>query len=108
MSNPRQPFGSRRAPANWGRGVAFLQFLARKLLSLIVGAYVEDVFCSEFCAIAKSGFWAPKRLCALLGFNTSDRKDQRPSTRMHLLGAEVSRFDNSIRTRATDERALKL
>ena len=103
-----QPFGSRRAPANWGRVVTFLQFLARKLLSLIVGAYVDDVFCTEGRAIAKSGFWAFKRLCALLGFNTSDKKDQRPSTQMHLLGAEVTLFDYSIRTRATDERAIKL
>ena len=57
-----QPFGSRRAPANWGRGVTFLQFLARRLLPLVMGAYVDDVFCSESNYMAKSGFRVFKRL----------------------------------------------
>ena len=103
-----QPFGSRRAPANWGRVVTFLQFLARRLLSLVVGAYVDDVFCSEGGFLAKSGFWAFKRLCAILGLITSDRKDQPPSTSMHLLGAEVTLMKQAIRTSATTERAQKL
>ena len=103
-----QPFGSRRAPANWGRVVTFLQFLARRLLSLVVGAYVDDVFCSEGGFLAKSGFWAFKRLCAILGLITSDRKDQPPSTSMHLLGAEVTLLKQAIRTSATTERAQKL
>ena len=33
-----QPFGSRRAPANWGRVVVSIQFLALRLLSLVAGA----------------------------------------------------------------------
>ena len=103
-----QSFGSRRAPANWGRVVSFLQFLARMLLSLAVGAYVDDVFCSESRFLAKSGFWAFERLCSLLGFNTSDRKDQIPSACMHLLGAEVTLLKNAVRTHSTDERARKL
>ena len=70
---PPQPFGSRRAPANLGRVVTFLQFLARVLLSLAVEAYVEDVFSPEINYLANSGFWASKRMCSLLGFNTSGR-----------------------------------
>ena len=88
--------------------MTFLQFLARSLLSLVVGAYVDDVFCSGSSFLAKSGFWASKRLCPLLGFNTSDRKDQIPAARMHLLGAEVTLLKNAVRARATDERAGKL
>ena len=103
-----QPFGSRRDPANWGRVVSLLQFLARRLLSLVVGAYVDDVFCSESSLLVRSGFWAFKRLCALLGFVTSDRKDQRPSMKMHLLGAEVTLLEQAIRTSATTERTQKL
>ena len=57
-----QPFRSRRAPSNWGRVVAFLQFLARVLLSLAVGAYVEDAFCSDSNYLVRSGFWAFRRL----------------------------------------------
>ena len=103
-----QPFGSRRAPANWGRVVMFLQFLARVLLPLAAGAYFDDVFCSDGRSLAKCGFWAFKRLCALLGFRTSDRKNQPPSVKMHLLGAEVSPLRDSIRTSATFERDRKL
>ena len=103
-----QPFGSRRAPANWGRVVTFLQFLARRLLSLVVGAYVDDVFCAESIYLAKSGFWAPKRLCALLGFVTSDRKDQPPSAKMHLLGAEVTLLKQATQKNATAGRSHKL
>ena len=33
-----QPFGSRRAPANWGRVVTFIQFPAKELQALTVGA----------------------------------------------------------------------
>ena len=103
-----QPFGSRRAPANWGRMVTFLQFSVRDLLSLAAGAYVVDVFFSESKVLARSGFWAFKRLCALLGFNTSGRKGQPPSASMHLLGAEVSLLSGAICTRATDARVQKL
>ena len=103
-----QPFGSRRAPANWGRVVTSLQFLARRLLSLVVGAYVDDVFCSESSFLAKSRFWAFKRLCALLGFITSDRKDQPPSAKMHLLGADVTLLEHAAQTCATIERPRKL
>ena len=69
-----QPFGSRLAPANWGSAVTPLQFSARMLLPLAVGAYVGDVFCAESSFRAKSGFWATGRLPALLGSNSSDRK----------------------------------
>ena len=41
-----QPFGSRRAPANWGKVVTFIQFVARRLLHLMVGAFVDDAYCA--------------------------------------------------------------
>ena len=75
-----QPFGSRRAPANWGRVVTFIQFIAREILSLAVAAFVDDVFCDEPASAQTSGFWAFKRLSGLIGFFTSDKKDQRPTT----------------------------
>ena len=103
-----QPFGSRRAPSNWGRVVSFLQFLARMLLSLAVGACVDDVFFFESSLLVRSGFRAFKRLCALLGFATSGRKGQKHSTKTHLLGAEVTLMGQAIRTSTTAERAQKL
>ena len=42
-----QPAGSRRDPSNWGRVVTFIQFIARELLTLVVGDFVDDVFCAE-------------------------------------------------------------
>ena len=71
-----QPFGSRMALANWGRVVTFLQFLARMLLSIAVGEYVDDVFGSESSFLAKSGFWAFGRLS--------------PPTRIQYFGPEGS------------------
>ena len=68
-----QPYGSRRAPANWGRVATFLQFLARVLLSLAAVAYVGDVYSSESNYMEKSGLWAFGRLCSLLGFNAAGR-----------------------------------
>ena len=103
-----QPFGSRRAPANWGRVVTFIQFAALRLLNLVVGAFVDDVFCAEGAKIAKSGFWAFKQLCILLGFLTSNKKDQPPSTGITLLGADVTIFPTGIRAKASDQRVCRL
>ena len=79
-----QPFGSRRAPANWGRVVTFLQFSARVLPSLVVGAYAGDVFLRREQLPRTIGFLAFKRLFSLLGFNTSDRKNKHPSAAMRI------------------------
>ena len=45
-----QPFGSRRAPANWGRVVTSLQFVADEILHVATGAFVDDVFLSNHIA----------------------------------------------------------
>ena len=74
----------------------------------MVGAYVDDVFCSESSLLVRSGFRAFKRLCALLGFATSDRKGQKHSKKMHLLGADVTLLEQAIRTSTTAGRAQKL
>ena len=103
-----QPFGSRRSPSNWGRVVKFIQFVARKMLHLAVGAFVADVYCAEGAAIAKSGPWAFKHLCRLLGFVTSDKKDQAPSISLALLGAEISLSRDAIRAQASTQRVLKI
>lgn len=90
-----QPLGSRRPPANWGTVVTPLQFLARTLLTPVVGAYVDDVSPREINYLARSGFCAPKHLCAQLGFTTSGRKGRPPSASMRFLGAEVSLLKNA-------------
>ena len=44
-----------------------------------------------------SGLWAFKQLCEIIGFPTSAKKDQPPSTQMVLLGADVSLHDTHTR-----------
>ena len=100
------PFGSRRAPANMSRVVTFVQFLALKLLYIAVGAFVDDVYCAANITIAKSGLWAFKQLCLLIGFNTSGNKDQAPSSDLSLLGAEVSLLHDAIRAQAGRQRGV--
>ena len=92
-----QPFGSRHAPANWTRVVAFLQFLAIELLFLAVVAFLDDVICAERNAVFQSGFWAFKRLCAILGFATSCKNDQPPCAIMVLLGDDIQLPGHGIR-----------
>ena len=99
-----QPFGSRRAPANWGRVVTFLQFVAGEILRVTTGAFVDDVFCVESHRIAMSGFWAFKQLRLLIGSPTSDKKDQPPSTEAVLLGADVSIRETHAQSQISDER----
>ena len=103
-----QPFGSRRAPANWGRVVTCVQFVALKQLYLAVGSFLYDVYCAGNIAIDKSGFWAFDQICRLVGFNTSGKKGQAPSSDLSLLGAEVSLLRDAVRSQPGRQRVLKL
>ena len=84
-----QPFGSSRFPANWGGVVTSIQFIAKELLALTVGAFADDVYCAEPLGAAMSGLRASKRLAKLLGPPTSDKKDQPPNNSLPLLGSVV-------------------
>ena len=101
-----QPFGSRSAPKNWGRVITCLQFLASKLFRLNVSAYVDDVFTGEPSSYVESGFRAFKTLSALVGFHTSDKKDQPPSTSIRVLGANVTVVEAGLRVEADEGRKL--
>ena len=91
-----QPFGSRRATTNWGRVVTFIQFIAKELLALTVGAFADDLYCAEPRGTASSGFWAFKKITKLLGSPTSDKKDQPPGKDLVLLGALIRLDDDSF------------
>ena len=103
-----QPFGRSRAPANWGRVVTFVQFLAKRLLFLALGAFVDDVYCAEPASLATSGFRAFERLADLLGFPASDKKDQPPNTSLVLLGALISIDKESFCASARPDRISKI
>ena len=68
-----QPFASRRAPANWGRVVKSLQFVAIKLLYLAADALAGDVYCAENANVAQSGS-GPLNSCAALSASTRPTK----------------------------------
>ena len=103
-----QPPGSRRAPANWGRVVTFIQFLAFRLLQLAVGDFADDVYCTESARLARSGFWPFRKKSRLLGFNTSAKKGQEPAGSITLLGAVVFLSSTAICARASEQRITKL
>ena len=74
-----QPFGSRRAPANWGRLTQFVAFVLTKIYRIWVGLYADDVFCVEpegTIAPAKS---AIKSLREVLGMGIDPDKEVGPA-----------------------------
>ena len=60
-----QPFGAKRAPANWARVTAFLRWLAARLFGIALFVYVDDCFTVEPVSTINSAFWAVKELFAL-------------------------------------------
>ena len=102
-----QPFGSARAPANWGRVTKFIQHVLKKLFGVTVFVYVDDVFAVEpmiTCGSAHEVFTAA---CELLGFELSTGKSQPPSAAIYLLGAELAfdtfEFTARLPTRRRDD-----
>ena len=84
-----QPFGSRRAPANWARVTQFVAFVLRKLYRIWIGVYVDDVFCLEPDSTIVSAQLAIKDLCRILGLQLAPDKEIAPTISAMLLGAEV-------------------
>lgn len=103
-----QPFGSRRAPSNWGMVVTFFQFVARELLFLTLGAFAGDVYGVEPAMTAGVGFGAVKQLGAISGFNTSKKDGPPPGIRMVLLGADVPLRENFAQADSRPDRITKL
>ena len=88
--------------------MTFIQYIAKELLALTVGAFVDDVYCAEPVGTAMSGFWAFKRLTALLGFPTSDKKDQPPNNELVLLGALIELKGDAFCAMARPDRISKI
>ena len=60
-----QPFGSPRAPANWGRATAFAQWVLASLFDVYLAKYVDDCYSVEpsltafFCHVHRQGCVCP-------------------------------------------------
>ena len=85
-----------------------MRFLDLELLALTVAAFAGDVFAAEPASTATSGFWAFKRLARLIGFPTSDKKDQPPTTSLLLLGAQGALWTSAFRAAARPGRIDKI
>ena len=85
-----QPFGARRAPANWGRVTAFAQWVLAKFCFVFLAKYVDDCFTTEPAGACHSAFETVKSVCGLLGFPLEDKKEWAPAATINLLGASIS------------------
>ena len=102
MANLRtQPFGRRRAPANWARVATFLQFVKREIFVLWIGVFVDDCFRAESQSTIASSLWVVRELCSLLGLELAHPKEQPPCDVIDLLGATVRFGRNEVTAELT-------
>ena len=85
-----QPFGSRRAPANWGRVAAFAQWALSTFFCVYLAKYVDDCFATAPESTCSSAFLAVKGVCEILGFPLEEKKECLPAPTIDILGATVS------------------
>ena len=88
-----------------GGFVTCIQFVPRELPQVATGAFAGDVFRIDALRSSTSAFGPFGRICEILGFPTSSKKDQRPSNQMALLGANVSLRGNHVLECAMTDRA---
>ena len=62
-----QPFGSRRAPANWARVTQFLKWCLEQLCGIVLAVYVDDCHATEPKTTAGSALDTILQLCEILG-----------------------------------------
>ena len=103
-----QPFGSRRAPANWGRVTRFLQHVLERLFSIHVCVFVDDVYCIEPVTTVSSAFHCVKTLCFELGLLLAADKESPPGRPANLLGTRLILFSHHLLVGVTPKRLKRL
>ena len=83
-----QPFGSTRAPANWGRVARLLQWALLTRFGVYLPIYVDDCFLIEPAETAEIAYLRANIFNALCGFRLG--KFNRPQPSLLLLGAQVT------------------
>ena len=84
-----QPFGAKRAPANWARVTAFLRWVVARLFSITLFVYVDDCFTVEPVSTVLSAFKSIQELFALFGLELEEDKEKKPTKELELLGAQI-------------------
>ena len=85
-----QPFGSARAPANWGRVTALLKWILAEFFGISLPIFVDDCFLVETAETVKGAFECVTKVIQLLGFDLDPEKAAVPSKTIKLLGASIS------------------
>ena len=85
-----QPFGSSRAPANWGRATHFLQQVMLCMFDIVVSIYVEDCSIIEPTETPPAARGTFHTVCKLLGLSIEPSKGQPAARHIQLLGAEIT------------------
>ena len=83
-----QPFGSTRAPGNWGRVTALSQWILTTYFHVHLPIYVDDCFVIELAETIESAVNCVHTLAELCGFRLD--KDQAPAESIVMLGAQVT------------------
>ena len=100
-----QPFGSRRAPANWARAAQFPEWCLEQLCGIVLAVYVDDCCATEPKTTAGPALSAILAMCQIFGLFAEQSKTATPTTQLKLLGASISIFDTHIATAlAADKR----
>ena len=99
------PFGGARPPAKWGRVAKFAQTTLMKILKIATGCFVDDLYNCEAESTAVSPFTTARELIKLLGLQLSPKKDQGPSNKITLLGAEIEIHYESTHVSISERRA---
>ena len=103
-----QPFGSSRAPANWGRVTRFIQFILERIFGVVIFVYVDDCFCIEVATTVQSALKCFTGVCELFGFSLSPTKSQGPTKSLQLMGAELSIFTGHVSACLPERRRIDL
>ena len=101
-----QPFGSRRAPANWARVTELPKWLLAEFFDISIAIYVDDIHCAEPKATCESSFLVIKAVCRLLGFELDFKKEHAPSKSFSLLGAQVTVSEGFCEASLPDRKRL--
>ena len=73
-----------------------LKWITATLFHTVIMVYVEDVFIVETAETIQSAIEIFKIVCETLGFELEKEKEQAPTTKLSLQGAEITIFENHL------------
>lgn len=91
----KQPFGARRAPANWGRVAEFAQWALGNFCYVYLAKFVDECFAVEPGSARLPASQTAMRISELLGLMVEDRNEWAPMEIIEISG-DQSRLDASL------------